>query len=703
MPTDTEGSTTEIYTTPKGGLFGGQFDSTGLDPNVRAVMMDSRWTTSYGGSVAATEIPYAFPTKASDYTVVAGYPSAAEIASFRPVTIEQTDAARVAFDLVASYTNLTFVEASSGLAVDAAFRFARYGGDGSEARFPANDGPYQKSDSREAGDNFLGGNADAPTAFHGTDDFTTIMHEMGHSFGLKHGHDPDYNGKLAPQFNDNEFSLMTYASYLGADTSKATEARLGSSPQSYMMFDIAALQAYYGANFGKAGTTAVYTWDADTGQQYLNGIAAPSTGITATHKIFSTIWTQGATATYDLGNFAEDQVADLRPGHWLTFSRSQLADLNKDAAAGTPQFMAQGNVYNALQYHGDVRSLVSNLITGSGNDTLTGNDANNVLRANAGRDVIYGGPGDDTISGGADPDIIHPGPGLDTLRDRLADMNGDVIFDFGFATTIDIQGSLIGRGNLVVSHSAGLTTLGLGPTTLLPDGSHTAGDFMTVARVVDGQAHTRVTFDPFLPALSEGMRVDPAAINGIANQPSLTGDGSLGFTLARQGGISHFHSSLGTYTVAADGTIGGVKVVLANTSAASAGPTTIDLGAPANGTRIGFFLIQDGFDRYGVLPDDLSFRAPDTQAPATLDAGAPPTLFSETLGQLTAAAIFHSFQALNPGNAIQVLSGVAPGGRVLQIGFEDLPTATGDNDFQDVVISILGNHDDMFVLQAGRR
>ena len=37
---------------------------------------------------------------------------------------------------------------------------------------------------------------------------------------------------------------------------------------------------------------------------------------------------------------------------------------------------------------------------------------------------------------------------------------------------------------------------------------------------------------------------------------------------------------------------------------------------------------------------------------------------------------------------VQVLSGVAPGGRELQIGFEDVSTVTGDNDFQDVVISI---------------
>ena len=50
--------------------------------------------------------------------------------------------------------------------------------------------------------------------------------------------------------------------------------------------------------------------------------------MTSTNKIFSTVWTQGATATYDLSNFAQDQIDDLRPGHWLNFSNDQLADLN---------------------------------------------------------------------------------------------------------------------------------------------------------------------------------------------------------------------------------------------------------------------------------------------------------------------------------------------------------------------------------------
>ena len=74
--------------------------------------------------------------------------------------------------------------------------------------------------------------------------------------------------------------------------------------------------------------------------------------------------------------------------------------------------------------------------------------------------------------------------------------------------------------------------------------------------------------------------------------------------------------------------------------------------------------------------------------PAVVQTGADPVLHCATLGDLVGATIFHSMSTLNPNDAVQVLSGVAVGGRELLIGFEDLPSGIGDNDFQDVVIGI---------------
>ena len=82
MSTDTDDPNAQIFNTPKGGLYGGAFNSTGLDPNVRAVMMDYRWTTSFDGSATAPTMNYSFPTQASDYTEVPGYPAATQASTF---------------------------------------------------------------------------------------------------------------------------------------------------------------------------------------------------------------------------------------------------------------------------------------------------------------------------------------------------------------------------------------------------------------------------------------------------------------------------------------------------------------------------------------------------------------------------------------------------------------------------------------------
>jgi Domain of unknown function (DUF4114)/RTX calcium-binding nonapeptide repeat (4 copies)/Metallo-peptidase family M12B Reprolysin-like len=699
MSTDTPDPDASVFDTPKGGLYGGFFDPSGLDPNVQAVMMDYRWTTSFEGPTAATRITYSFPQDAEDYTVVPGYPAANNVDTFAPLTAAQMTATRTGFDLVASYTQLTFVEVASGLASDATFRFARFDDGGSVSEFPSNNGSYSKADSRNAADTFLGGNGDAPTNFLGTDDFNTIIHEMGHAFGLKHGHDPSFNGALAPQYNDNEFSVMTYASYFGADTDGATKAIVGSAPQSFMMFDIAALQAYYGANFSKQGTTAVYTWDA-YGQEYINGVVAPDTSVTATQKIFSTVWTEGATTTYDLHNFSDNQVDDLRPAHWLTFSYSQLADLNSAAPVGTPQFQAQGNIYNTLLYHGNTDSEITTLVTGNGNDKIIGNDLDDLLNAGAGNDTIMAGSGDDIMIGGPGADSIYfhfgngsQSSGHDILRDTPADLNGDQVSGFGsgYTSALDVLGVEFGHSSLVISNDLQSATLNLPDATTKLIGTFTGGDFMIDTRGSGDQEHTTFSFVQFMPGLAEGKAVSPSVLNGIANQPFLTGDGSVDFTLTFNQAVSAFANTLGFYEVSADGTMHDVHILFGDTLGATAGQT-IDLGVPGNNERIGFFLIQDGFDKYGNLPNDLSFLSPSMQQQANLNSFGTPVLVSASHGALTAAQIFHSFDALNPGGAPQVLSGMPPGTHTLEIGFEDLQNGKGDNDFQDVVVSINASH-----------
>jgi hypothetical protein len=128
----------------------------------------------------------------------------------------------------------------------------------------------------------------------------------------------------------------------------------------------------------------------------------------------------------------------------------------------------------------------------------------------------------------------------------------------------------------------------------------------------------------------------------------------------------------------------------------AAGARTVDLGVLGNGQHFGFFLIQDGANLFNAPTGTLSFVTPGTNTSANVDIWLPPTLVSSTQGALSGHQIFHSSASLNPNASVQVLSGVQSGGQQLHLGFEDLPMATGDRDYQDVVVGIHANGDGFF-------
>jgi hypothetical protein len=366
-----------------------------------------------------------------------------------------------------------------------------------------------------------------------------------------------------------------------------------------------------------------------------------------------------------------DGVDSLSNVEFLGFSDKlfQMGDSASNAMVGT----ADDDAFDAV----------------GGDDTLNGGAGNDTLYGGDGNDTIDGGTGSNTVSGGAGRDLFDFRSGENALRDTPADLNGDAIAGFGSDDGLDIQGVLIGRAALNIATSADGATVSVGGASFSLTGDFSGGDFMTVARGAGDDAHTLVTFVPFLPSLSEGAPVNIASINGVANEPFLFGDGSVKFSLELKSAVSAFHNMLGVYKIAADGTISDIHILFADTLNVAGAARTVDLGTPAEGARLAFFLIQDGFDAYGRLPDDLTFVTPGTTAPATFGVDNAVTLHSATRGDLVTVPVFHSNAAFNgPQGTVQVLSGVAPGGRELQIGFEDLSTVIGDNDFQDVVVGI---------------
>lgn len=194
-----------------------------------------------------------------------------------------------------------------------------------------------------------------------------LMHEVGHALGLKHPFDDGGNGRPtftdgnAAQFDDERYTVMSYS---GANNLGAGHA---ATP---MPLDILAVQRLYGAN------TGFHAGD-DRYQPVLDGA-------------MRTIWDAGGTDTLDLGDVADPVTVDLRPGSLMELPSSTILGIAYGCA-------------------------IENMVTGSGNDTLRGNEFANRIEAADGADYAQGDAGNDTLGGGAGNDTLAGGEGADSV------------------------------------------------------------------------------------------------------------------------------------------------------------------------------------------------------------------------------------------------------------------------------------------------
>jgi serralysin len=237
--------------------------------------------------------------------------------------------------------------------------------------------------------------------------FRLVMHEIGHSLGLKHSQDTGgLAGPMSAAHDFQDYTVMSYRQYQGGSTSVGTRETFGAA-QSLMMYDILGVQTMYGANYTTNSGNSTYTFNSTTGEMSINGVG---TGAPGANRIYRTVWDGGGTDTYDLSNYTTNLNIDLAPGGRSTFNTAQLAIVN----TGTG-LTATGNLFNAMLYNGDTQSLIENAFGGTGNDAIVGNQADNVLFGGAGNDMLSGAIGNDYVDGGLGNDNLYGGDGNDVV------------------------------------------------------------------------------------------------------------------------------------------------------------------------------------------------------------------------------------------------------------------------------------------------
>jgi Ca2+-binding RTX toxin-like protein len=283
----------------------------------------------------------------------------------------------------------------------------------------------------------------------GTYQYHTFLHETGHALGLKHGHEAEDGFPQLPSDRDSmEFTVMTYRGYVGDDPDRAVdgtaqqgyEVATGQYAQTLMMLDILALQYLYGADYTTRSGDTTYKWTFEGEYSIREGALGTFSRQwkTDTGTIFLTIWDGGGNDTYDFSEFGANQVIDLGPGYWsnLGTNLAQLAPgYTPPGGAPVPAQIARGNVFNAMLWGGDERSLIENVRAGTGNDRLTGNQVGNRLEGGLGNDTLFGFGGDDTLAGGfGNRSATLPGDGADELYGgdgfdiaEYADPNGEYV------------------------------------------------------------------------------------------------------------------------------------------------------------------------------------------------------------------------------------------------------------------------------------
>lgn len=236
----------------------------------------------------------------------------------------------------------------------------------------------------------------------GTGYYYALMHEIGHSLGLKHPFDKtSTNPATLDAVHDSRlYTIMAY----NWDGDKNYWPSL--FPTTPMPYDILAAQSLYGANLNTHAGDTVYTFKQDG-------------------KYFETVYDAGGRNVFAYEG-RQDVRIDLREG--------------EGSFVGTENWLMDGGVKdkhipNVWIAFGTVLHEARG---GAGNDDLIANDHGNLLLGGAGDDRLVGGAGNDLLDGGTGSNTIDGGAGFDTVIHAGKLSPASLVVEGGVATITDL-------------------------------------------------------------------------------------------------------------------------------------------------------------------------------------------------------------------------------------------------------------------------